>query len=164
MNNLELKAIRMGLGLEVKQASEMVGVSKRNFQYYEKGQVKIPQDVAMSFENALSHYHLLMNNMLDDIASFYKENPKPLGSDYENSEEYFKAVENRKKLLLPLYLNFGDFVAKTGRKYESSWRLYQAVIDQLYINNKIDGLNDDFEIPHNFKIWLWFRGFYDGEI
>lgn len=144
MNNLQLKALRQGLGLTVADAAELVGVSKRAFQYWENGSRQIPEDVDMTFFTMSSHFNLVFNKMIDDVEQ------ATIAPKNEEAEPTIKPV-------LPFFHSFESFKIATKCEQISYWRIYQSVISQLLSIGKITKLDDAVKIPENFKIWSWLR-------
>ncbi len=147
MNNLELKATRQALGLTVLDASELAGVSKRSFQYWESGKHPIKSDFEQLLFVMVSHYSMILRQMIDDLervtARQFDDDTKP--------NVVFKPA-------LPFFHSYEDFQAKTQCEIISYWRIYQAVIGQLLMSGKVNKLDDSADIPSDFKIWRWFAG------
>ncbi len=156
----ELKAMRQGLGLTVKEAAELaaIDVSKRSFQYWETGDRNIPDDVSRYFSLFATNYSLLMSKLTNDIAEFKAQNPLPITDD---SDEYFEKIAKVNKVSLPFFVVFNDFVEATGNKHVINWRIWQSVISHLYLMGAIAKLNDQDSVPESFTAWHWLRGDYD---
>ncbi len=151
MNNLQLKALRQGLGLTVADAADLTGVTKRSFQRWELGNVPVPNDVDMTFFLMSSHYSLVLEKMLADVerVTIYNEtdDTKP----------------SRTSPILPFFHTFESFQVATECPHVAYWRIYQSVISQLLLLGKVSKLDDDVKIPENFGIWRWLRGEYEHE-
>lgn len=156
----ELKAMRQGLGLTVKEASELaaINVSTRSFQYWESGKRTIPEDVSIYFSLFATNYELLLSKLTEDIAAFKKENPRPV---LNNADEYSKKIAKVKKVTLPFFTTFDSFVSATSNTHVINWRIWQSVISHLYLTGAIALIDDSAEIPKNFSAWWWLRGDYD---
>lgn len=150
MNNLELKALRQALGLTVLDASELAGVSKRSFQYWESGKHPIKSDFEQLLFVMVSHYSMILRQMTEDLD---RVTVRQYDDDTKPTIVY--------KPALPFFHSFEDFQMKTGCKWVSYWRIYQAVIGQLLMSGKVTKLDDSAEIPSDFKIWRWFAGEYE---
>lgn len=150
MNNLQLKAIRQGLGLEVAEAAELCGVQKRSFNYWEQGERGIPEDVEMKFFTMSSHYSLVLEKMILDVEK----------STIRPTDEEIKPTI---KPILPFYRTFEQFQVQTECPHIAYWRIYQSVISQLILIGKITKLDDDAIIPKDFGIWKWLKGGYEVE-
>lgn len=148
MNNLQLKAIRQGLGLEVAEAAELAGVQKRSFNYWEQGERSVPTDVDMIFFNIASHYTLVLDKLLSDVEA---ATIRPTDDD----------VNPTVKPILPFFRTFEDFQGATECPHVAYWRIYQSVISHLVLIGKITKLNDTSKIPENFGIWRWLKGEYE---
>lgn len=160
LTSSELKAIRQGLGLTVKEASELaaINVSKRAFQYWESGSRSVPDDVSSHFSLFTTHYSLLLERLKADIEAFKANNPIPKSDD---SAQYFINIKNTKKLALPFFTEFDDFKLATGNEHVINWRLWQSVISHLFMEGLVANLDDDAAIPKDFTAWWWLRGDYD---
>lgn len=150
MNNLQLKAIRQGLGLEVSEAAELCGVQKRSFNYWEQGERGIPEDVDLLFFQLSSHYTLILEKMIADVEQ----------ATIEPSDDEIKPTI---KPVLPFFRTFEQFQMATECPHLAYWRIYQAVISQLILIGKITKLDDDAIIPKDFGIWKWLKGGYEVE-
>ena len=149
MNNLELKATRQGLGLEVAQAAELVSVQKRTFNYWEQGTYSIPNDVDLTFSVMAGHYALILDFMLADIEAATIHN-----ADDDTKPSTIKPV-------LPYFRTFEQFQVATECPHVVQWRIYQSVISHLLLIGKITKLDDAATIPPEFRIWRWFSGEYE---
>lgn len=149
MNNIELKAIRQGLGLEVAEAAELCGVQKRSFNYWEQGERSIPSDVSMLFFQMSSHYSLVFEKMTADVkdATIYNETDEKTPS--------------RSSPKLPFFRTFESFQIATSNPNKTYWRIYQSVISQLILLGKISKLDDTAKIPDQFWIWRWLNCEYE---
>lgn len=156
----ELKAMRQGLGLTVKEAAELaaINVSTRSFQYWEAGKRTIPEDVNIYFSLFATNYELLLSKLTDDIAEFKAQNPLPITND---SDEYFEKIAKVNKVSLPFFVDFSDFVEVTDNKHVINWRVWQSVVSHLYLTGAIAKLDDQKPVPENFTAWHWLRGDYD---
>ncbi len=156
----ELKAMRQGLGLTVKEAAELaaIDVSKRSFQYWEAGDRSIPDDVSIYFSLFATNYSLLLSKLTNDIAVFKAQNPLPIADD---PDEYFENIAKVKKVTLPFFTTFDSFVSVTSNKHVINWRIWQSVISHLYLMGAIAKLNDQDSVPESFTAWHWLRGDYD---
>lgn len=150
MNNLQLKALRQGLGLTVADAAELVGVTKRSFQYWEDGSRQIPNDLSLHFSIMQSHFSMIFYFMVEDIAK---------ATIYNDPDDDTKPMTVTPAM--PFFLKFEDFVKATDCQHIVYWRIYQSVTSQLLLAGKISKLNDDAKIPKNFRIWKWFGGNYE---
>lgn len=150
MNNLQLKAIRQGLGLEVAEAAELCGVQKRSFNYWEQGERGVPDDVDLLFFTMSSHYTLILEKMIADVEQ----------ATIEPSDDEIKPTI---KPVLPFFRTFEQFQMATECPHLAYWRIYQAVISQLVLIGKITKLDDDAIIPKDFGIWKWLKGGYEVE-
>lgn len=153
MNNLELKAIRQGLGLTVAEACELpaVNVTKRSFQRWEAGDVSVPDDIDLLFFNMSSHYSLVLDKMIHDIEKATIYNP----------DDDTKPPRISPKL--PFFHTFELFKMATGCPHVVYWRIYQSVISQLLLLGKITKLDDNSNIPENFNVWKWLKGTYENK-
>lgn len=156
----ELKAMRQGLGLTVKEAAELaaIDVSKRSFQYWETGDRNIPDDVSSYFSLFATNYSLLLSKLTADIAEFKAENPLPITDD---SDEYFEKIAKVNKVSLPFFVDFEYFVSATNNKHVVNWRVWQSVISHLYLIGAIAKIDDQKAVPKDFTAWQWLRGDYD---
>ena len=156
----ELKAMRQGLGLTVKEAADLaaIDVSKRSFQYWETGDRNIPDDVSIYFSLFATNYSLLLSKLTNDIAVFKAQNPLPITDD---PDEYFENIAKVKKVTLPFFTTFDSFVSVTSNTHVINWRIWQSVISHLYLTGAIALIDDYAEIPKNFSAWWWLRGDYD---
>lgn len=156
----ELKAVRQGLGLTVKEAAELaaIQVSARSFQYWEAGKRTIPEDVGIYFSLFATNYELLLSKLTDDIAEFKAQNPLRITDD---SAEYFEKIEKVNKVSLPFFVELSDFVEATGNKHIINWRVWQSVVSHLYLIGAISKLDDQKPVPEYFSAWHWLRGDYD---
>lgn len=150
MNNLQLKALRQGLGLTVAEACELpsIKLTKRSFQRFESGDVPVPSYVEDTFFLMSSHYTLVLEKMLADVE---KSTIRPTGDE----------VKPTIKPVLPFFHTFESFQMETECPYVSYWRIYQSVISQLLLLGKITKLDDSLNIPENFGIWNWLKGAYE---
>lgn len=150
MNNLQLKALRQGLGLTVAEASELpsINVTKRSFQYWEAGKVPVPNDVKDAFFLMSSHYTLVLEKMLTDV-----EQATIRPTDDE--------IKPTIKPVLPFFHTFESFQMTTECPHVVYWRIYQSVISQLLLLGKITKLDDNSNIPENFNVWKWLKGAYE---
>ncbi|WP_131667402.1 DUF1870 family protein [Psychrobacter pygoscelis] len=155
----ELKAMRQGLGLTVAEAAELkaINVSKRAFQYWEAGDRPIPDDVSQTFYAIACQYHAIVKVLNEDIARFKEQNPLP---DTDDANEYFEQIKQVKKLVLPFYTSFVDFVEATGNSHVIHWRLWQSAISHLFLIGKLNDLDDNVSVPNDFKAWSWLNGDY----
>lgn len=153
MNNLELKAIRQGLGLTVAEASELpaVNVTKRSFQRWEAGDVPVPDDIDLTFFSMSSHYTLVLDKMMADIDK---------ATIYNHDDDTKPSCISPK---LPFFHTFESFQMATECPHVSYWRIYQSVISHLLLIGKITKLDDSAKIPESFGIWKWLRGAYEHE-
>lgn len=164
MNHLQLKAQRQALGLTVAEACELVKnkdgqpISKRFWRYLEQGKYKISEDVNIAIFTLSSHYTLLLDKLTDDISKFHQSNPKPATDD---ADEYFEQLKTVKKLVLPFWHSFEQFVADTGNQSQAYWKIWQAVVGHLMLIGKLNYLDDDAKIPDDFGAWRWLKGDYD---
>lgn len=160
INPTELKATRQGLGLTVKEAAELaaINVSPRSFQYWEAGKRTIPDDVDVHFSLFAMHYKLLLSKLTDDISRFKAQNLLPVTDD---TKEYSEKVKKVKRVTLPFFADFNDFVTETGNEHVINWRLWQSVIGHLYLIGLIHKIDDQAVIPDDFSAWQWLRGDYD---
>ncbi len=153
MNNLELKAVRQGLGLTVAEAAELpaINVSKRTFQRWEDGTRSVPNDIDLLFFTMSSHYTLVLNKMLADVerATIYNKNDQTKPSTITPA--------------LPFFHTFESFQMGTECPHISYWRIYQSVISHLILIGKITKLDDSAQIPKDFGIWKWLKGGYEHE-
>lgn len=149
MNNLQLKAIRQGLGLEVAEAAELVGVQKRSFNYWEQGLRSVPTDVFLTFDTMRSHYILVLDMMGHDVKRV---------TTYNETDE---TKPSRCSPTLPFYRSFDDFKTATGCEWRAYWRIYQSVISQLLLLTHISRISDEVKIPADFAIWKWLGGDYE---
>lgn len=152
MNNLQLKALRQGLGLTVAEAAEFpaINVTKRTFQRWEDGTRSVPNDIEEIFFLMSSHYSLVLEKMLVDVE---KATIRP------TDEEIKPTI----KPVLPFFHTFESFQMATECPHVAYWRIYQSVISQLLLLGKITKLDDSVNIPENFGIWKWLRGAYEHE-
>lgn len=152
MNNLQLKALRQGLGLTVAEAAELpsIAVTKRSFQYWEAGKVPVPSDVTDTFFLMSSHYTFVLDKMIADVEK---------ATIYPNDDEIKPTV----KPTLPFFHTFEQFQMATECPQIIYWRIYQSVISQLLLLGKITKLDDNTKIPENFGIWKWLKGAYEHE-
>lgn len=148
MNNLQLKATRQGLGLEVAEAAELAGVQKRSFNYWEQGERFVPSDVDLLFFNMASHYNLVLDKLLSDVEA---ATIRPTDED----------VNPTVKPILPFFRTFEDFQSATECPHVAYWRIYQSVISHLVLIGKVTKLDDTAKIPENFWIWRWLKGEYE---
>lgn len=150
MNNLQLKALRQGLGLTVAEASELpsINLTKRSFQRFESGDVPVPSYVEDTFFLMSSHYTLVLNKMLADVER----------STIRPSDDEIKPTI---KPVLPFFHTFESFQMATECPHVSYWRIYQSVISQLLLLGKITKLDDNVNIPETFGIWNWLKGKYE---
>ncbi len=151
MNNLELKAHVIGLGLTAQEGAEISGMQKRNFNYLQDGSVAVKQDVEMKFFLMASHYTLVLDKMLADVEKATVHN--------ENDQTKPSTV----KPVLPFFYSFESFQMTTECPHVTYWRIYQAVISHLILIGKITKLDDSAEIPSDFWIWKWLKGGYEHE-
>lgn len=149
MNNLRLKAIRHGLGLEVSEAAELVGVQKRAFNYWEQGLRSVPDDVVLTFGMMTVHYALVLEKMVNDVTRITTKN------------SIDETKPSRCSPTLPFYRSFDDFKTATGCEIKAYWRTYQSVISQLILLGHITKLDDNAIIPVDFGIWKWLSGAYE---
>ncbi|NWK74102.1 DUF1870 family protein [Acinetobacter sp. SwsAc6] len=149
MNNLQLKAIRQGLGLEVSEAAELCCVQKRSFNYWEQGERSIPDDIDLLFFNMSSHYALILEKMINDVVK----------ATITNEDD--KTKPSKIKPVLPFYRTFESFQMATENPNKAYWRIYQSVISQLILLGKITKLDDGEKIPENWGIWKWLKGCYE---
>lgn len=148
MNNLQLKATRQGLGLEVAEAAELAGVQKRSFNYWEQGERFVPADVDLLFFNMASHYTLVLDKLLSDVEA---ATIRPADDE----------VNPTVKPILPFFRTFEDFQGATECPHVAYWRIYQSVISHLVLIGKVTKLDDTAKIPENFWIWRWLKGEYE---
>lgn len=152
MNYLQLKAQRQGLGLTVAEIADIAKVTKRSFQYWEAGKVPVPQDVEMLIDAMASQYNLVLDLLLSDVELATWRNTDP-----DNNPDKPMRISPT----LPFFHSFELFLEKTGVKNIVYWRIYQSVVSQLMLTGKIVRLDDNIEIPENWKIWKWLDGHYD---
>ena len=151
MNNLQLKALRQGLGLTVADASELANVAKRTFQRWEDGTRSVPSDVDLLMDFMASHYAMVLDRILSDIqaATIY------------NADDDTKPSRTSPKL--PFFHTFEAFQIATKCPHIAYWRIYQSVISQLMLLGKISKLDDAAVIPADFWIWKWLGGAFEHE-
>ena len=104
LNNLELKAMRLSLGLTIADACDLqsIDVSKRFFRYLESGERTINKDINDLFDVLSAQYHLVLTNLSDDIDLYNNERlPKT-----DDADEYFKQLKSTPKLKLPFFKSF----------------------------------------------------------
>lgn len=152
MNNLQLKALRQGLGLTVADTAELAQVTKRSFQYWEAGKVPVPNDVVMLMNTMASHYDVVLKKMLEDVEQATWRNTDP-----DNNTDKPMRISPT----LPFYHSFESFQVSTECKNVAYWRIYQSAISQLLLLGKISKLDDSTKIPENWGIWKWLKGHYD---
>lgn len=166
MNNLQLKAQRQSLGLTVAEACELVKnkegkpLSKRFWQYLEQGERTITDDIDIAIFTHASHYNLLLDKLTADIDQFNQDNPKPITDD---ADEYFDKLKSVKKLALPFWHSFEQFVSDTGNQSQADWKIWQAVVGHLVLIGKIQYLDDNAKVPDEFGVWAWLKGHYHAE-
>lgn len=158
VNNIELKATRLGLCLTSEETAKLFDVKARSVNYWEIKRYSIPDEVDLSFFIMSSHYTLLLKQLKNDIDTFNKKNPLPITDD---AEEYSGKMKHIKKLSLPFFISFKDYKKKTGNQSESYWRIWQSVISHLFIVGELRSLDDNAEIPDYFSCLSWLRGDYD---
>ena len=164
INHLELKAMRQSLGLTASEACEFVPnakgepISLRYFQYIESGKRPISDELDLIFFTKASHYTLLLEKLTSDIERWHKDNPRPTSDD---ADEYRKQIKSAKKLKLPFFHNFDDFVKVTKNENRAYWKIWQAVIGHLFLIGKLHHLDDTAPIPTNFECWRWLNGDYN---
>lgn len=148
MNNLQLKALRQGLGLTVAEASELPSISltKRSFQRFESGDVPVPSCVEDTFFLMSSHYSLVLEKMLADV-----------------EKATIRPDDDEIKPVLPFFHTFESFQMATECPHVAYWRIYQSVISQLLLLGKVSKLDDIARIPENFGFWKWLKGEYEVE-
>jgi DNA-binding XRE family transcriptional regulator len=113
MKNIELQAARKLLMLETKEAAELIGtVSTRTWQYWEKGQYAIPDDVAGQIEDLIQ--------LRSDMMERRKKEAEQAGDDY--TINYYRTIE--------------DFKHATGKDNVVMWRLTQSVAATLFTEYK----------------------------
>ena len=150
-NHLKLKAMRQALGLTVAEACEFVPnlrgepVSKRYLQYLEAGEQRISDEIDLIFFTKAAHYRLLLEKLTSDIESWHKDNPRP------TSDEYL--------LALPFFYSFDDFANRTGNPSRASWRIWQSITGHLALMGKLHQLDDDAQIPDNFRCRAWLKNY-----
>lgn len=149
MNNIKLKALRQGVGLTVAEASELMSVNKRSFQYWEAGNRAIPDDCMALFEHLRFSVTMLVELMQDDIAQYNRRHD--LISDDEG--------EVYSKLVLPFFVDFEHFKLKTGCPLVQFWRVYQAVVSHLLVSGWLTHVDDAVEIPKNFIVNDWLANY-----
>lgn len=152
MNNLQLKALRQGLGLTVADASELAGVAKRTFQRWEDGSRAVANDVAWLIDGMASHYALVLGKMLTDVEKV---------TTYNKDDD---TKPSRISPTLPFFHTFESFQVATECSKVAYWRIYQSVISQLMLIGKISKLDDDKAIPDDFWIWSWLGGAYEHDV
>jgi DNA-binding XRE family transcriptional regulator len=152
MNNLQLKAIRQGLGLEVSEAAELAGVQKRSFNYWEQGERQVPSDVDLLFDFMASHYAMVLERMIKDVERI---------TIYNKDDD---TKPSRVSPTLPFFRTFESFQMKTECSKVAYWRIYQSVISQLILLGKIVRLDDSKPIPDDFWIWSWLHGAFEDEL
>ncbi|MDP8173146.1 DUF1870 family protein [Pasteurella skyensis] len=124
LNNIELKAVRQGLGLSVAEACDIVNVKKRTWQYWEAGRSPVPDDVSETFLKFKKDYIIALDNLLKDITETH--------------------------IVLPFYKEFEDFCQKTQNNSIVKWRIYQSVISYLMLTRYEISLDDTAKIPKSF--------------
>lgn len=156
LNNLELKAMRLSLGLTIADACDLqsIYITKRFFRYLESGERTINKDINDLFDVLSAQYHLALTNLSDDIDSYNNErHPKT-----DDADEYFKQLKSTPKLKLPFFQSFELWKEKTGNDLPHFWKIYQAVIGHLLLIDKLTELDDGADIPAQFSIWFWING------
>lgn len=162
LSAVELKAIRLSLGITVAEASEECGVNKRTFQYYESGDRNIPNDVVQTFEHYASVYSNVSIFMQDGFNAWNELHPIPISDD---ADEYARLIKQQPKLTLPYFKTLDDFTKATGNPYVFSMRIYNSVVAHYFSVGKIKYLTESAVIPKEFKgVWLWLEGGLDDEI
>lgn len=163
MNNLQLKAQRQSLGLTVAEICNITKnkdgypLAKRTWQYYETGKLIIQDDIDLLMFSLASHYSLLLDKLTEDIKRFNEENPRTITDD---ADIYFEQLASVKKLALPFWHSFEQFVKDTGNNSEACWKIWQAVVGHLVLTGKLNYLDDDAKVPANFSCNNWLRGKY----
>lgn len=158
LNSFELKALRQGLSLTVAEAAEIIGVSKRAFQYWETGRYDIPQECIDACWWLNVQYDLFIRLLDEDIKQWKLKNPTLQTDDVE---EYKKWVKSRDRLCLPFFSSFESYLKVAGFESIPQWRIYQSAISHFFSIGKIEALNDQCQIPEDFKIMGALRGDFD---
>lgn len=159
LSAIELKAIRLSLGLTVAEASEECGVTKRTFQYWEAGERNIPADVVEAFSHYASVYSNVSIFMQDGVDAWNEVHTNPSTDD---ADEYTKLIKQRPRLTLPYFRTLDEFTKATGNPHVFSMRIYNTVVSWYAMVGKVKCLSEDAEIPSEFKsIWLWLKGGFD---
>lgn len=154
MNNLQLKALRQGLGLTVADASELANVAKRTFQRWEDGTRSVPGDIDLLMDSMASHYSMVLSELSNDVDRATWRNTDP-----DNNPDKPMRVSP----VLPFFLTFESFQNITKCSSVIYWRIYQSAISQLLLTGKISKLDDSAVIPAGFWIWKWFGGEFNLE-
>lgn len=140
INNLELKAQRLSLGLSISDACEYVKntdcypISYRMWKYYEDGKYDIHNTVDRFIFLCSLNYTVLLNNTIADIDKFKKVNDK---------------------LSLPFWDDFEQFKLDTGNSSYLKWKIWHAVIGHLMLTAKLHCLDDNSKVPDDFVFWIW---------
>lgn len=129
----EIQAMRKYLGLDIKEAAELIGYSVRYWQYWENGTKKAPQQAL--------HY-------LDRLCLFIGD----LKQKYNNSKP-FKS--------LPYYLSFEDFQESgfpNPTRYQ--WQIWQSLTGMLKVEKKVVTLTKSGYFKKSESIFKDFLDFF----
>lgn len=149
MHNIKLKALRQGVGLTVAEASELLNVNKRSFQYWESDPSRaIPDDCLELFDKLAFSVRLIIDLMQEDV-EIYNEKHGLLVTD----------DDVQSKIVLPFFSDFDKFKAETGCPLVQFWRVYQAAISHLLLRGHITHVDDDAKIPDYFIVNSWLAGY-----
>lgn len=129
----EIQAMRKYLGLDIKEASNLIGYSVRYWQYWENGTKKVPQQVL--------HY-------LDRLCFFIR--------DIANSVDNIKPIKR-----LPYYLTFEDFEdSGFPEPTRYKWQLWQSLVAILKVDKKVMVLTKSGDFKKNETIYKNFLAFF----
>lgn len=129
----EIVVIRKHLGLEVREAAELLNISIRYWQYFETGERIAP----MEFISKLDRVVFLFEKIIKNIGV----------------KEY---------KILPLYFKYSDFNENFSNATRYKWKLWQTLVCRLRVLGKCIEVHDNVNLNKNFKVYLLFQEFFKG--
>lgn len=128
----EVQAMRKFLGLETREASELVGFSMRSWQYWERGMKVAPQEVL---------------HLLDSFCNLVKETVE-IAKDEDLSN-------------LPYFLEYEEFEKNIPNPTKFKWQLWQRIVGLIRINRYCSALENSGSIKISWKFAHHFINYFE---
>ena len=114
MNNHDLKAMRIALGISLDEAASLpaINVTRRTFQYYESGERAFKRNVEHTFESLAFMHKITVEKLIASIRNNYPDTPK-----------------------LPIYEMFEDFSREIKCENRAHWYVYRSASRELVLKD-----------------------------